>query len=473
MNRIILPDKICKAIDMLYAGGFSAYAVGGCVRDLLLGREPNDYDITSSSLPEETMEVFAKEYEVKPTGINHGTVTVIMDDEELEITTFRKEGPYSDHRHPDYVEFTTDIRDDLVRRDFTVNALAYNDREGLIDLFGGVNDLENRIIRTIGNAEQRFDEDALRIIRAVRFMSQLGFKSDENTGKAIHGMCGLLSEVAPERLNPEFTKLMLGNYIENIMWEFPDVFFTIIPELKPMYNCEQRTMYHQFDVWQHTIKVVAHTESDLELRLAALFHDVGKPEAKTTDKNGTNHFKGHMIHSVKSVDDVLSRFAYPADIRNSVHWLVLHHEEHMPLKPWQIKLLLNCSNRLLFRKLVMIQHADNQSKTDKVNSQRQNLYIEALAKADEIIRNDECYILKQMAVNGKDLAGLGITGKEISLVLDNLLLDVILGKIQNDRIALLKHAMKIASEIRSGNKEYHINLKEECAGFYYKYRNRV
>ncbi len=468
-----LPNKINKAIDMLYAGGFCAYAVGGCVRDLLMGREPHDYDITTSALPKEVTEIFSSAYNVRPTGIEHGTVTVDFDGEELEITTFRKEGAYSDHRHPDEVKFTRDLKDDLIRRDFTVNAIAFNEHEGIVDIFGGVDDIENKIIRCVGEPRKRFDEDAIRIMRAVRFASYLGFTLENECANAVKELCGSLSFVAKQRLAPEISKLMCGDNCVAVLLGYPEVIFAAIPELEPMYGCLQNSVYHHYDVWRHTVGVVGNMPNILSYRLSALFHDSGKPKAKKTDKLGFDHFKGHVEVSVEIADKVLTDFGYPAELKEDIHFAVLHHEEKIPVSRQRMKLLMNCGDRGKLKLLNSLQFADNQAKTFAVCSDRMNIEINASALIEDIIAKNECYTLKQLAVKGNDLVPLGIKGKEIALTLDNLLLEVIAEKVPNERDALLKCAVDVISEIRNGNPDYLINLKDECSSFAERYGKRL
>ena len=473
IKNLKLPNKINKAIDMLYAGGFCAYAVGGCVRDLLMGKKPHDYDITTSALPEEVTAVFSNEYTVRPTGIEHGTVTVDFEGEELEITTFRREGNYSDHRHPDEVSFTRNLRDDLVRRDFTVNAMAFNEKEGLCDIFGGVEDIKNRIIRTVGNPQKRFEEDAIRIMRAVRFASYLEFSLEESTALAAKNLADSLSYVAKQRLEPELSKLMCGENVVSVLLSYPEVIFAVMPELKPMWGCSQNSVYHHYDVWRHTVGVVGNMSPKLSYRLSALFHDAGKPQAKKTDKMGFDHFKGHVEISVQIADKVLEDFGYPSELKDNIHFAVLHHEEKIPVSRARMKLLMNCGNEEKMRLLNSLQFADNQAKTFTVGTGRLNIEIDAHALINDIIESGECFSLRQLAVKGNDLVPLGIRGKEIALTLDNLLLEVIAEKVPNEKDALLKSAESIITEIRNNNPDYLINLKEECSSFAEKYGKRL
>lgn len=467
-----LPKKINKAIDMIYAGGFCCFAVGGCVRDLAMGKVPHDYDITTSALPEEVISIFDGKYEVKPTGIEHGTVTVYFDGEPLEITTFRKEGKYSDHRHPDEVTFTRNLEDDLVRRDFTMNALAFNEREGLTDLFGGLDDIESKTIRCIGEPEKRFTEDAIRIMRAVRFSSYLGFDLEEETAKAVKKLAPTLSYVSRERLNPELSKLLCGDNVVKTLLDYSDVIFEAIPELKPMYGCQQNSVYHNYDVWKHTVGVIANMPSDITGRFAALFHDSGKPKVKWTDKSGFDHFVGHVEASLEIANKVLDSFAYPSEMKEKIHFAILHHEEKIPISRKRMKMLMNCGDEEKLRLLFELQFADNQAKTINVGINRMDSFEASERLVQDIISKGECYTLKQLDIKGNELVSLGIKGKEIALTLDNLLLDVIAEKVLNEKNELLTAAEKIVEKIRENDSDYLINLREENSSFFLSYAKR-
>lgn len=276
--KILCPDFVNTALALLSEGGFDAFVVGGCVRDAVMGRTPNDWDMTTSSSPEETMAVF-KDFRTVPTGLKHGTVTVIINGEPLEITTMRIDGQYSDSRRPDSVEFTSDISKDLCRRDFTVNAMAYSPRSGIVDPFGGLHDIKNGIIRCVGEADARFGEDALRIIRALRFASVLGFEIAGETAQSIKNNYPLLGEIAKERIRVELIKLLQGKNVEKILTEYKEIIFYIIPELKACDGFEQHSPYHVYDVWTHTVKAVSAVKNDPVLRTAMLLHDIAKPFA--------------------------------------------------------------------------------------------------------------------------------------------------------------------------------------------------
>jgi tRNA nucleotidyltransferase (CCA-adding enzyme) len=298
---INIPQQVNRAIDILEKNGHSAYVVGGAVRDAIMKKPAHDWDITTSALPEETMDAF-EGFRIIETGLKHGTVTVIVDGTDLEITTYRIEHGYSDNRHPDKVDFTDRVEDDLSRRDFTVNAIAYSPVRGFADPFGGRDDIEKNVIRCVGEADKRFGEDALRILRALRFSSVLGFEIDPDTAESIHRNYPLLKNISVERIFVEMSKLLCGKDAGRILREFEDVVFYILPELVPMKNCVQNHERHIFDVWGHTVKAVESVPPIAELRFAMLFHDSGKPHCKTTDEKGIDHFYSHGKISRKIAD---------------------------------------------------------------------------------------------------------------------------------------------------------------------------
>ena len=322
---IKIPPQVNRATQILQSNGHSAYVVGGAVRDMLMGKAAHDWDITTSALPEETLKAFA-DFRTIETGLKHGTVTVIVDGMSLEITTFRIEGDYSDNRHPDSVDFTDKIEDDLSRRDFTVNAIAYSPEKGFADPFDGQTDIKNKIIRCVGDPDKRFGEDALRILRALRFSSVLGFEIDESTKESIHHNFKLLANISVERVFVEISKLLCGKNAGRILREFEEVFFFILPEISPMKNCLQNHERHIYDVWGHTIKAVENIEPVAELRFAMLFHDSGKPHCKTTDDNGIDHFYSHGKISKKNAYDALTRLKTSVKFRETVCNFVEYHD---------------------------------------------------------------------------------------------------------------------------------------------------
>ena len=453
---------------MIYAGGFSAYAVGGCVRDMLLGREPDDFDITTSASPQETTRIFEGLYPVIPTGIEHGTVTVVFENEPIEITTFRTEGRYSDHRHPDSVSFTRTLGEDLSRRDFTINAMAFNEKEGLVDMYGGRDDLENGLIRAVGDPYVRFSEDALRIFRAVRFSAVLGFEIEQRTADAVHALSHELKLVAAERLGKELKKLLLAENPSKAMRDFSDMIFEAIPELKDEKGCGQHSVYHRYDVWEHTLKALENTPPNLAVRAAVLLHDSGKPSAKYTDDRGLDHFKGHVEKSVEISDGMLKRFAFPQDTKKEIHYLILHHEERIPLTKARVKLLLNAGNEDLFRKLMAVHLADNLAKTEAVALERGSCGRQGIELMTEILESGKMYLQADLDIKGNELKNIGAEGKEISTLLDLLYLEVISGKAENEHSILLKRAGELLVVIRSSGFSF-IPLREECPSYRKRY----
>ena len=322
---IKIPDQVNRAIEILNKNGHSAYVVGGAVRDSLMKKDAHDWDITTSALPEQTKKAF-EGFRIIETGIKHGTVTVIIDGTDLEITTYRIESGYSDNRHPDSVDFTDRVEDDLARRDFTVNAIAYSPQSGFADPFDGRDDIKRKIIRCVGEADRRFGEDALRILRALRFSSVLGFDIDSETADSIHRNYRLLKNISVERIFVELSKLLCGKDAGRILRDYEDVIFFILPELLPMKNCSQNHERHIFDVWGHTVKAVESIEPTAELRFAMFLHDSGKPHLKTTDEKGIDHFYHHSIKSREIAESILTRLKTSTAFRNHVCNLIEFHD---------------------------------------------------------------------------------------------------------------------------------------------------
>ena len=349
---IEIPDKPKRVINALMASGFEAYAVGGCVRNALMGLTPHDWDICTSAKPEEMLQVF-KEYETLDFGLKHGTLAVMVEGELFEVTTYRVDGVYSDNRHPESVTFTDNLTLDLSRRDFTCNAMAYNGTDGIIDPFGGAEDLKNNLLRCVGDPDRRFHEDALRILRALRFASAYGFKIEEATSKSVHSCAELLNNVAAERIRDELIGILIGKNALAILSDYRDVFAVFVPELIETFDFPQRTKHHVYDVWQHIVHSIAAVEQNDVLRMTMLLHDLGKPRACTTDKNGCNHFKGHQQISAELAEDILKRLRFPNDFSETCLKLILWHDVRYSGSKKQIKRLLQAigedNTRLLFK----------------------------------------------------------------------------------------------------------------------------
>lgn len=436
MKKIIPSAGAEFAIKRLQAHGFEAYAVGGCVRDSLLGREPNDWDLTTNALPHETASCFA-DHRIIETGMKHGTVALLHEGELLEITTYRLDGDYEDNRHPVSVTFSKELRDDLSRRDFTVNAMAYHPDKGVVDCFDGQADLKNGVIRCVGDPQTRFEEDGLRILRAIRFASVLDFSLDPATAKAVHECKYLLLNIASERIREEFCKLLCGKRAAMILREFADVIAVFLPEIAPSFGFDQKSKYHCYDVWEHTLHALEeNTDGDLTVRLGVLFHDVGKPASFTEDEKG-GHFPGHAEKSVELTDVVLKRLRFDNATRELILKLVKYHD--VPLIPEEkhVKRALLRFGEAGLRALLEIQRCDrlahhpNYVDLPKYHSQIPKI-------VEKILAENACLSLKSLAVKGDDLIALGYKpGREIGEQLQTLLDAVIDGALPNDKDTLL------------------------------------
>lgn len=435
MPEISAPKQVKTALQLLQKSGFEAFAVGGCVRDSLLGHTPDDWDITTSALPRETETVF-QEYHLIETGLQHGTVTVILDGMPLEITTFRVDGDYLDARRPESVTFTRTLCEDLARRDFTVNTLCWNENDGIVDLFGGKADLQRGILRTVGEPDKRFQEDALRILRGIRFASVLGFTLEETTANSILRNRYLLSKVANERIRVEFSKLLCGKNAAQTIKRFHEVIEVFIPELQPLIGCPQNTKYHCFDVFQHTLTALENIEP-LEIpRLCMFFHDFGKPDCRRTDINGVDHFKGHEQRSAEIAEPILRRLRYDNHTVRTVTERIRIHDTKSAVTKARAKKLLSEIGVDNYRALMNIKRADCRGKAAPHAIDEKLQKMDALLT--EILENNECFSLKQLAVNGNDLKTIGITdGRAIHEALDSLLLAVIEDRCPNEKVALL------------------------------------
>ncbi len=427
-----LPQPVRTCLDTLENAGYSAWCVGGCVRDALLGLTPQDYDMCTSATPEEISRVFAHLPQVH-NGEKHGTVGVILDHTLYEITTFRTEGGYLDHRHPDWVRFVSDIKEDLARRDFTVNAMAYSPSRGLCDPFGGREDLQNKVLRAVGDPEKRFSEDALRILRGARFAVRYGLFVEENTEKAMFSLAGLLDDLARERVFSELCKLLVLVSAEDLL-HFAPLITQVIPELSPAVGFDQRNCHHAFDVYTHTCHVVAGVPGQLSLRWAALLHDAGKPATFTLDDNGQGHFLGHAKAGAEVADAVLRRLKAPTALREQVVFLI---DKHMtPLEPDK-KLLRRRISRYgaeNTRLLLALQRADFGSKGVRGETQP---FDETESLLEEILAENACFSIGDLAVNGHDLMALGLQGPQIGKALRALLDAVLDERLPNEKQALL------------------------------------
>lgn len=438
---VTISENAKTIISLLCDRGFDAYAVGGCVRDSLMNREIGDIDIACSASPQELEQVLSdNSIKYVETGIKHGTVTAVINHEPFEITSFRSDGDYKDNRHPSSVEFVRDIETDLARRDFTMNAIAYNEKNGIIDMYGGRADIDNRLIRAVGNADRRFNEDALRIMRALRFASVLDFDIEENTRKAIFDNKKLLRNIAAERLFSELKKLLLGCNAEKVLLEYREVFAVIIPELEPCFDYPQNTKWHIYDVYTHIAKSVAQCPKKDYMRLAMLFHDIGKPHTRTVDFKGTDHFKGHPAKSAEIASRILRRFKVSNELYNKVIKLIEVHDYYIrPNKPnikhWLGKLGADITLDYIDIKIADLSTHNLTLSQDEIDTL---YYIRNLT--EEIINAHEPYKISDLKINGSILKSFGYSGKEISNVLNYLLEEVISDPTVNEESTLIQLA---------------------------------
>ena len=404
--KIKLPTTVKLILDRLHANGFEAYAVGGCVRDSILGREPDDWDITTSATPRQIKNIFPRTID---TGIQHGTVTVLMGGGACEVTTYRIDGEYSDGRHPDNVTFTTSLKEDLLRRDFTFNAMAYNEKEGLIDLYGGMRDLQRKKICCVGNAEDRFEEDALRILRAVRFSAQLGFGIDRLTALAMMEKAPQLAQISAERIATELIKLICSDHPEYLRVAYEaGITRVILPEFDAMMETMQHTPYHRYNVGDHTLVAMQHIRNDRLLRLTMLLHDVGKPMAKTTDTYGVDHFKKHAPLGAGMAVAILRRLKLDNDTIGKVRTLILYHDWRIRATEKEVRRALHTVSVELFPLLMEVQTADTLGKSDFQQEERLQ-QVEAVTEvAKGILERQEAIRVGDLAINGNDLLTLGM-----------------------------------------------------------------
>lgn len=437
--NIVLPGPVETALRLLEENGYEAWVVGGCTRDALLGDEPHDWDITTSALPEETLSVFAG-YRTIETGLQHGTVAVLLDDMLLEVTTYRVDGTYKDSRHPDAVTFTRTLGEDLARRDFTMNAIAYNPAKGFTDLYGGAEDIEHRVIRCVGDPTTRFTEDALRILRALRFSSVLGFSIEERTSDAIHALKERILYVAWERIATELLQLLCGNDVYRVLQEYRDVFAVLFPELAPCFDFEQKNPWHIYDVYTHICHSVEHVGPEPELRLAMLLHDIGKPETFFTDDEGIGHFYGHAKHSARIANDIVRRLKLSTAMQKEVCTLVEFHDYPLEAADRILLRRLHKFGPETLRHLILVQRADclaqNPAKTgedlDRLSTIEQKL--------DVLLKGHPVYRVNDLAIGGSDLIALGMeSGPAIGTALEEVLQQVMTGTLPNEREPLLAY----------------------------------
>lgn len=418
--KIELPRKVVLIIKNLQRHGYDAYAVGGCVRDSILNRKPEDWDITTSAKPEQVKRIFRRTVD---TGIEHGTVTVLIGKDGFEVTTYRVDGLYEDGRHPKEVTFTSRLEEDLKRRDFTINAMAYNDDERLVDAFGGMRDLNYHLIRCVGDPKERFLEDALRILRAVRFSAQLAFPIEPETAEAIKSLAPNLEKISAERIQAELVKLLVSDHPERIQ-DACELGITkvVLPEWDDMVGVKQNTPHHKYDVAAHTVHALQNVKNDKVLRLAMLFHDMGKPVMKTTDENGRDHFKGHAIASEQIAKTVMKRLKFDNDTIRKVTKLVAYHDYRMEPTGANVRRAMHEIGVELFPYYLAVRLADTKAQSSYERRGKLENIIQIRELYRNALRNKECVTLKDLAVTGTDLINLGIApGKELGTLLNELL----------------------------------------------------
>lgn len=434
-----LPENVKYIITTLENAGYEGYAVGGCVRDTVLGRNPDDWDITTSASPQQAKQLFAKTID---TGIQHGTITVLLGKETYEVTTYRIDGEYEDSRHPKEVIFTSNLLEDLKRRDFTINAMAYNDRSGMVDAFGGMEDLKNGLIRCVGNPRERFTEDALRMMRAVRFSGQLGYTIEKETAEAVTELAPTLEKISAERICTELTKLMVSDNPDYLKKAYEmgmtDVF---LPEFNETMVTTQNHPHHCYSVGEHILHSLTMVRKDKLLRFAMLFHDMGKPLTKTTDENGIDHFYGHAAHSAGIADRVMKRLRFDNDTRRKVVTLVKYHDLKIGLTPKQVRKAIVTVGEELFPLLLEVKRGDFLAQSMYMREEKEAELAELSRIYAQILEEKNCISLKDLAITGSDLIQAGMKpGKEIGEVLEYLFETVLDNPEDNTKEILLEKA---------------------------------
>lgn len=438
---IQLPEKVKYIIDTLMEAGYEAYAVGGCIRDSILGRKPGDWDITTSAKPMQVKQLFKKTID---TGILHGTVTVMIRGEGFEVTTYRIDGEYEDGRHPREVTFTVNLLEDLRRRDFTINAMAYNEKDGLVDAFSGKEDLERKVIRCVGNPKERFEEDALRMMRAVRFAAQLGFSIEAGTRGAITELADNLAKVSAERIQVELVKLLVSNYPGEFITAYETGLTRVfLPEFDAMIDTPQNNKHHCYNVGMHTIEAVKNSPQDKIIRLTMLLHDVAKPVCKSIDEDGIYHFYGHPAKGAEMAKEILRRLKFDNDTIQKVSALIKSHDDTPPLEPKAIRRAIFRTGLEQYPALFAVKRADALGK-NQYQREEKLAYIEGYQKLyEEILEKQQCLTLKELAVTGKDLIDAGMKpGKELGETLEKML-EHVLEYPQDNQKEILMNKIKI------------------------------
>ena len=447
MTKTFIPTDVNYLLSILEEDGYEAYIVGGCVRDKLYGhgKEPNDWDICTSAKPQEVIDLMdCYSIQTIETGLEHGTVTVRYKDNNYEVTTYRIDGEYSDNRRPDTVIFTDDIIKDLSRRDFTINAMAYSRTGRLIDPFDGYRDLTWTRIRCVGDPDERFREDGLRILRALRFAATYGFTIEGETASAIHRNSNLLKNISAERIQSELCKMICGKGILDILLEYKDVMEVIIPELKPCVGFNQRNKFHKYDVYDHIAHAVdGYRDNDISIKMALLLHDIGKPECFTVDAMNDGHFYGHAVNSRDIAEKVLYRLRFDNKTANEVRDLVLYHDADIQPNFRSVRRWLNKVGPEMLEKLMIVRECDILAQSDVNRISRIDKIYMIREVAREVMQNQQCFQLKDLAVSGKDILSLGVeAGPKVGEILSHLLNKVIEEELENDHDVLIGEAKR-------------------------------
>ena len=439
--KIELPKKVVFIINNLQLHGYEAFAVGGCVRDSILCRKPEDWDITTSARPEEIKKLFRRTVD---TGIEHGTVTVMLGKEGFEVTTYRVDGQYDDSRHPTEVTFTKNLEEDLKRRDFTINAMAYNDDVRLVDVFGGMRDLNRHLIRCVGDPYERFSEDALRILRAVRFSAQLACTIEPETAEAIRALAPNLRNISAERIQAELVKLLTSDHPEMLQEAYMlGITKIILPEWDDMVGVKQNTPHHKYDVADHTLEAIRNVKKDKILRLTMLFHDMGKPHMKTTDEKGRDHFKGHALVSEELARTIMRRLKFDNETTRKVTKLVCYHDYRIEATPANVRRAMNRIGVDLFPYYLAVRLADVKAQSPYKRRAKIENIIAMREIYQETLINEDCVSLRQLAVSGRELMALGMRpGRELGDMLNELLELVIDNPSMNDRGKLCSYVIE-------------------------------
>lgn len=435
--KIDMPGKVKNIIERLMEHGYEAYAVGGCVRDSILGRIPNDWDVTTSALPKDVKKIF---HHTVDTGIEHGTVTVLLDGEGFEVTTYRIDGEYADCRHPEEVTFTSDLVEDLKRRDFTINAMAYNDAAGLVDVFGGAGDLEQGVVRCVGVAEERFTEDALRVLRAVRFAAQLGFAIEEETRQAMEKLAPNLEKISAERIRVELVKLLTSPHPQSLREAYRiGITRVVLPEFDRLMEVAQNNPHHIYNVGEHTLHALDHVEPDTTLRLAVLFHDFGKPLVETVNEEGISSFAGHAEVSEKLTHQIMRRLKFDNRTLNRVKRLVRWHDSIFQAQEKELRHAIHLVGDDVFEDLLKVMRADVLAQSTYLQREKLECLDDILETFHRIRERGDCLTVRELAVDGRDLMAMGVEkGPRIGEILQRLLELVLDDPEKNEKSFLLE-----------------------------------